>query len=102
MNLHILLILLKKDLLEQWRTKKILILAIIFLFVAISSPIMAKILPELMKSISVPGMVISLPSPTYLDAIDQYIKNISQIAILVVIFIVAGAICDEKTAKLSR
>ena len=98
-NLSVLLILLKKDLLEQWRTKKILILAIIFLFVAISSPIMAKILPELMKSISVPGMVISLPAPTYLDAIDQYIKNISQIAILVVIFIIAGAICDEKNRK---
>lgn len=99
MNLSILLILLKKELLEQWRTKKILILTIIFLFVAISSPIMAKILPEVMKSISVPGMVISLPTPTYLDAIDQYIKNISQIAILVVIFIVAGAICDEKNRK---
>ena len=99
MNLSTLLILSKKDLVEQWRTKKILILTIIFLFVAISSPIMAKLLPEIMKSVSVPGMVISLPLPTYLDAIDQYIKNIGQIALLVIIFIVAGAISDEKSRK---
>lgn len=99
MSLSTLLILIKKDLVEQWRTKKILILIIIFLFVAISSPIMAKLLPEILKSVSVPGMVISLPAPTYLDAIDQYIKNISQVALLVIIFIVAGAISDEKSHK---
>ncbi len=99
MNLSTLLILIKKDLVEQWRTKKILILTIIFLFVAISSPIMAKILPEILKSVSVPGMKITLPDPTYLDAIDQYIKNISQIALLVIIFLVAGAVSDEKSCK---
>lgn len=94
-----LLVLIKKDLMEQWRTKKIIILSIIFLFVAISSPIMAKIMPEVMKSISVPGMTINLPASTYSDSIDQFVKNISQIALLVIIFIVAGAVSDEKNKK---
>jgi ABC-2 type transport system permease protein len=94
-----LIVLVKKDLLEQWRTKKILILAIVFLFVAIGSPILAKLTPELLKNISVPGMTINIPTPTYVDSLDQFIKNTSQIALLVLVFVVAGAVCDEKNKK---
>jgi ABC-2 type transport system permease protein len=92
-------VLVKKEILEQWRTKKILVLCIIFLFVAIASPILAKLTPELLKNISVPGMVIKLPEPTFRDAIDQFMKNLSQVALLVLIFLVAGAVSDEKNKK---
>lgn len=91
--------LIRKDLLEQWRTKKILILSIVFLFVAVASPIIAKITPELLKTLSVPGMTITLPKATYVDSLDQFIKNVSQIALLVLVFVVAGAISDEKNRK---
>jgi ABC-2 type transport system permease protein len=94
-----LIVLVKKDLLEQWRTKKILILAVVFLFVAIGSPILAKLTPELLKNISVPGMTINLPVATYVDSLDQFIKNTSQIALLVLVFVVAGAVSDEKNKK---
>lgn len=93
------LVLVRKELLEQWRTKKILIMAIIFLFVAISSPIIAKLTPELLKSVSIPGLSINLPAPTYNDALDQLVKNISQIALLILVFMVAGAVSDEKSKK---
>lgn len=92
-------VLVKKEILEQWRTKKILILSIIFLFIAISSPILAKITPELLKSISMPGFSVNLPDPTYKEALDQFIKNISQIALLVLVFVVAGSVSDEKNKK---
>ncbi|MCX6728980.1 MAG: ABC transporter permease subunit [Candidatus Saccharibacteria bacterium] len=95
----VLFTLIRKDLLEQWRTKKILILSIIFLFVTISSPILAKITPELLKSVSVPGMTLKLPTPTYFDALDQFVKGTSQIALLVLVFVVAGAVSDEKNRK---
>jgi len=91
--------LIRKDLLEQWRTKKVLILSIVFLFVAVASPIIAKITPELLKTLSVPGMTITLPKATYVDSLDQFIKNVSQIAILVLVFVVAGAVSDEKNRK---
>ncbi len=97
--MNVFLTLIRKDLLEQWRTKKILILAIVLLFVAISSPIIAKLTPEILKSITVPGLTINLPPPTYLDSLDQFIKNISQIALLVLVFVVAGAVVDEKNRK---
>lgn len=92
-------VLVKKELLEQWRTKKILIMIIVFLFVAVASPILAKLTPELLKGLSVQGMKIELPTPTYKNAIDQLIKNISQIALLVLVFVAAGSITDEKNKK---
>lgn len=94
-----LLTLIGKELLEQLRTKKILIISIMILFSAIASPVIAKLTPELFKSVSMPGLVIKFPAPTYLDALDQFIKNISQLTLLVIIFVVAGAVSDEKNRK---
>jgi len=95
-----LMVLIRKDLLELWRSKKILILTFVFLFVAVASPIFAKLTPMLLKSIPItPGLSINLPDPTYMDAVDQFIKNVSQIAILVLVFVVSGAVVDEKTRK---
>lgn len=91
--------LIKKELTEQWRTKRILIMIVVFLFVAVASPIFAKLTPEILKGLSVQGVKIAIPDPTNKDAIDQYIKNISQIALLALVFIVAGAISDEKNKK---
>lgn len=90
----------KKEFWEMIRTKKLLVLVIIFLFVAISSPILAKILPELLKNIpSTPGLSIKIPEPTWHDSIDQFIKNISQLAMIVVVFVFAGAIAEEKNKR---
>lgn len=97
--MRVYLSLIRKDLFEQWRNKKILIMLIIFLFVAIASPIIAKLTPEILKSISIPGLTINLPPPTYADSIDQFIKNISQMSLLVLVFVVAGAVSDEKNRK---
>lgn len=94
-----LLVLIRKDLLEQLRTKKLLVLGIVFLFIAIASPIIAKLTPELLKTINVPGLVIKLPEPTFKDSIDQFIKNISQIGLLAIVFITAGAVSDEKARR---
>lgn len=95
------LILLKKELTEQSKSKKLVILAFVFLFVAISSVVFAKIMPELLKSLNVQeqGIQFNLPAPSYKDAIDQFIKNISQLAIFIIIFLVAGAISDEKSKR---
>ena len=94
------LVLTRKDLLEITRSKKMLILIFVFLFVAIASPLLAKLTPLLLKSIpSTPGLTINLPDPTYKEAIDQFVKNIQQIGMIVLVFIVAGSIVDEKNRK---
>lgn len=91
----------RKELLEQYRSKKFFVLSILFLFVAIASPIIAKAMPEILKGLDLEGQGISitLMKPTYLDAIDQFVKNLSQIAVLALIFISAGVISEEKNKK---
>jgi ABC-2 type transport system permease protein len=91
--------LLKKELLEAYRNKKVLILLVLFLFIAISSPIIAKLIPTIFKSLPTSGIQFTIPDPTYTDAIDQFIKNISQIGFIVMIFIFAGAVVEEKSKK---
>jgi ABC-2 type transport system permease protein len=95
-----LFVMLKKEWLELIRSKKALILIIIFLFVAIASPVLAKLIPTIFKQLpSTPGLTINIPDATFKDAVDQFVKNISQIAVLALIFLYAGTICDEKSKK---
>jgi len=65
------LVLLKKEVMEIFRTSKIYVLPAVFLFIAITSPLMAKYMPTLINSIleySGQQMQISIPTPTYIDA----------------------------------
>lgn len=91
----------KKEIQEQIRSKKILILFILFLFVAIASPVLAKAMPEIFKGLNLEqqGINITIPDPTFRDSIDQFVKNLTQIAVLAVIFIFAGVISEEKSKK---
>lgn len=93
------LVLLSKELFEQSRTKKLLIIGFIFIFFALLSPITAKITPQLLKQFSAPGMSITLPEPTYLDSLDQFMKNVGQLTIFILLFVVSGAVADEKNRK---
>lgn len=90
----------KKEMLEIVRTKKLLIMIIVFVFIGISSPIIAKLIPALLKSLpATPGLTINLPDPTWRDAIDQFVKNAAQIAVIVLVFVFAGVISEEKNKK---
>ena len=91
----------KKEILEQIRSKKILILFILFIFVAIASPVLAKAMPAIFKSLNLEqqGINITIPDPTFRDSIDQFVKNLTQIAVLAIVFIFAGAISEEKNKK---
>ena len=97
--MNLLKTLVKKEMLEFIRTKKFLVLCIVFLFVAVSSPVLAKLMPLIFKNLSLNGIEIKIPDPTWKDAVDQFVKNISQLAMIVVVFIFAGAVSEEKSKK---
>jgi len=90
---------LKKEFLEIIRTKKLLILAIVLLFVAVSSPILAKLIPTIFKNLDMQGVKLTIPEATWKDSIDQFVKNLSQIALIVIVFMFAGSIAEEKNKK---
>lgn len=91
------LVLWQKELLEQVRTRRLLVIGSVFLFFAVSSPILAKLMPEIFKHVATPGITINIATPTYKDAMDQFMKNVGQLGLFILIFVVAGAIADEKT-----
>lgn len=88
-----------KELLEQYRTRRVAIVSIVLVFMALSSALLAKLMPDLLKSFQTPGMTITITSTTSIDAIDQFVKNVSQLGIFVLLFVVSGAIAEERTRK---
>lgn len=70
----------KKELMSQMRTKKIMILAIVFGFFGIFNPLTAKVTPILIdflsESLDGSGINISLPEVTALDSWMQFFSNL--------------------------
>lgn len=88
--------LMRKELKEYLRTGKFYILLFVFLFFAILSPIAAKFMPELIKSMS-QGISIIIPSPTWRDSLLQFNKNLNQIIFIVIVIVFIGSISEEKS-----
>jgi ABC-2 type transport system permease protein len=89
---------LRKELLEQWRTYRFLIVAAVLVLFGLVSPLLAKVTPELLRSIpDVPaGLAESIPDPTVVDAVGQYVKNMSQFGILLALLLSMGMVVQEK------
>ncbi|KAF0109170.1 MAG: hypothetical protein FD146_214 [Anaerolineaceae bacterium] len=89
---------LRKELTEQWRTKRFLIVAAVLAAFGLTSPLLAKFTPELLKSIpDMPaGLAEMIPAPTVADAVGQYVKNMSQFGILLAVLMSMGAVAQEK------
>lgn len=88
---------LRKELIEQWRTRRLLVLLVVLVFFGMSSPVLAYFTPELMSL--VPGgeaFKALIPTPTMLDAVDQYLKNTTQFGVLLALLLAMGAVAQEK------
>ena len=88
--------LLRKELLEQWRTTRLPLVAVVFLLVGLSSPLLARFTPEILKAVGGSQFTIDLPTPTVADAIDQLDKNLGQFGALVAILLAMGSVANEK------
>ncbi|MBA3073876.1 MAG: ABC transporter permease subunit [Anaerolineae bacterium] len=86
-----------KEFLEQRRTRKFLIALVVLVLFGMTSPLMAKMTPQIMTM--VPGgeaFVGLIPEPTINDAVAQYIKNITQFGILLALVFSMGSMTVEK------
>jgi ABC-2 type transport system permease protein len=89
-------VLLRKELLEQWRTLRLPVVAAVFILTGLSSPLLARFTPELIEALGGSQFQIVLPTPTAADAVDQLIKNVSQFGILVAVLLTMGSVATEK------
>lgn len=89
---------LRKELREAMRSKRLLVVAVVFLVLGIISPVAAKYTPELLKALGTgqTGVQIVVPTPTVADAIAQYLKNVAGTGIFVAILLPMGMVAREK------
>ena len=87
---------LRKELLEQWRTLRLPVVSVVFLLVGLSSPLLARFTPELLKAVAGDQFQIQLPTPTAADAVAQLAKNLGQFGALIAVLLAMGAVATEK------
>lgn len=88
--------LLRKELLEQWRTRRLLVVAVVFVVMGIGSPFLARYTAELVQALGGVPFDIEFPTPTVRDAVDQFLKNLGQAGILTAILLSMGSVATEK------
>lgn len=88
--------LLRKELLEQWRTRRLLVVTVVFIGLGIGSPYLARYTPELIQAVGGVPFEIEFPEPTVADAVEQFLKNLGQAGILTAILLAMGSVATEK------
>jgi ABC-2 type transport system permease protein len=86
--------LLKKEIKEQFKTYRFLVVMSVFLLFGLTTPLTLKYLPEIIKMAG-EGMEINFPPPTAIEALLSYSGDISQIGIFVIVLVAMGSIANE-------
>lgn len=89
-------VLLRKELLEQVRTWRLVVVVIVFAIFGIGSPALARYTPELVKALAGSQFRIQVPTPTVADAVSQFLKNLGQTGILAAVLLAMGSVATEK------
>lgn len=90
---------LRKELLEGWRSYRMLVVGVVLLlFGGFVSPMTAKYTPDLIRALVPNGdeLVGLMPEPTVAVAIQEYVKNLGQFGVLVALLVAMGVVAQEK------
>jgi ABC-2 type transport system permease protein len=86
------LILLRKELLQQIRTHRLLVVIAVFFIFGLGTPLLLHYLPALVPS----GEGFDLPEFTAKDAVQEYIGTFGQLGLLAAILVAMGAVAKER------
>jgi ABC-2 type transport system permease protein len=88
-------VLLRKEIIESFKTFKLLIVVAVLLLLGLGTPLLLKFLPE----ISGDQVPISIPEFGAFDAIQSWLSTLSQIGLLIMVLIAMGAIAQERERR---
>ena len=88
-------ILLRKELVEAWRTRRLPVVAGLFAVVGMISPLTARYLPEILKATLGDQLTVPIPQPTVESALEQLQKNLGQLGALAAIALAMGSVAGE-------
>lgn len=84
----------KKELIENTRNYRLLIILAIFLIFGVISPLLAKFTPQLMESL-MPNLAEAFENPTALDSWIQFYKNVSSLGLSLTIILFSSCLSGE-------
>ena len=90
-----------KEIREFLRTYKIYVVPGLFLLFGFTSPILTKLMPQLLGSLAA-EIEITLPEMTWLDSYGQFFKNLTQMGMLAIILTTMGTIADERNRGITQ
>lgn len=82
------------------RTWRGISLLAVFVFFGLLGPLTARYLAEILDRLGTSGIEISFPDPVPADGIEQYIGNVSQLGLLVLVAAAAGAFAIDTPPEL--
>ncbi len=88
-------VLLRKELLEAWRTRRLPAIGVLFVIIGILSPLTARYLNEILAMALGDQLPVALPIPTAATAIEQLLKNTGQMGALAAIALAMGSVSGE-------
>jgi ABC-2 type transport system permease protein len=88
-------VLLRKELAEAWQTRRLPVVAGLFIVVGMVSPLTARYLREIMQVALGDQLTVPIPVPTALTAVEQLQKNLAQLGALAAIALAMGSVAGE-------
>jgi ABC-2 type transport system permease protein len=88
-------LLLGKELREAWRTRRLPVVALLFIAVGIISPLTAKYLAEIVKLAAGDQLPLPIPPADAVTAVGQLQKNLGQLGALTAIGLAMGSVSGE-------
>lgn len=90
-------VLVGKEIRQAWRSFRLPALFLVSLFLAIMDPLTARYMGEILARLA-QGVTIVVPPPSPGQAVAQYLGDIVEIGLLVVIAITMGSVANEKAS----
>lgn len=88
---------LRKEILEQWRSRRLLVVTVVFVLFGLMSPLLASLTPQFLRLLPQGDQIAALvPPPTVTDAVGQYVKNLSQFGFILAVLLAMGMVAQEK------
>jgi ABC-2 type transport system permease protein len=91
-------VLLEKELREQFRTSRLISVAVVFVLFGILGPLTDRYMKELLDAVGAQagGMQFTVPAPSLAGDLTQIIKNLSQFGIICALLLAMGSVAWEK------
>lgn len=87
----------KKEFTEQFRSYKSIILIAVLFLLGMMSPLLAKMMPDILSGMAIDGITLTIPAATSLDAYSQFFKNVGQMGFIILLLIFSGLLSQDVT-----